>query len=55
VTGTANGGVTTSMVSGQESIMSSFVGGAGGSHLDDSEFASFPAIQEMLVSDAVVA
>src|SRR5687768_4516874 len=55
VTGTANGGFTTSMSSGQESILSAFVGGAGGSHLDDAEFASFPAMQEMLVADAIVA
>ncbi|HEY0132285.1 MAG TPA: Ig-like domain-containing protein, partial [Allosphingosinicella sp.] len=57
VTGAAGGGAMTSM-SGGESIMSAFVGGAGGSHLDDAEFASFPsmqAMQEMLVADAVIA
>lgn len=60
VTGAAGGGVSTSM-SGGESIMAAFVGGAGGSHLDDGEFASFPsmqamqAMQEILVADSVVA
>ncbi|MGZ8284084.1 MAG: Ig-like domain-containing protein [Allosphingosinicella sp.] len=57
VTGAAGGGAMTSMAGG-ESIMSAFVGGAGGSHLDDAEFASFSsmqALQEMLVADAVVA
>jgi VCBS repeat-containing protein len=57
VTGTTGGGVMTAM-SGGEPILSAFVGGAGGSHLDDSDFASFPAMQsmqEMLVADAVVA
>jgi VCBS repeat-containing protein len=58
VTGAAGGGVTTSMASGNEAILSAFVGGAGGSHVDDSEFASFPSMQsmqEMLVTDAVIA
>ena len=57
VTGTANGAATMSMSSGNEALMSAFVGGAGGSHLDDAEFASFPSMQmqEVLVSDAVVA
>ena len=54
VTGTAGGGASMSM--GGEAILSAFLpAGAGGSHLDDSDFASFPAMQEMLVSDAVVA
>jgi VCBS repeat-containing protein len=58
VTGAAGGGVMTSMSSGNEAVLSAFIGGAGGSHADDSEFASFPAMQsmqEMLVADAVVA
>jgi len=54
VTGAAGGGTMTSMAGG-EPIMSAFVGGAGGSHLDDDAFASFPAMQEMLVADAVIA
>jgi VCBS repeat-containing protein len=57
ITGAAGGGVMTSMAGG-ESILSAFVGGAGGSHIDDGEFASFPSmqgIQEMLVADAVIA
>jgi VCBS repeat-containing protein len=56
VTGGPNGGASASM--GGESIMSAFVGGAGGSHVDDSDFASFPSMQsmqEMLVADAVIA
>lgn len=55
VTGGPNGGGATMAMTGGESIMSAFAGGAGGSHLDDGEFASFPAMQEMLVADAVVA
>jgi VCBS repeat-containing protein len=57
ITGAADGGATMSMAGG-ESILSAFVGGAGGSHMDDGEFASFPSMQsmqEMLVADAVVA
>ncbi|HLL31114.1 MAG TPA: Ig-like domain-containing protein [Allosphingosinicella sp.] len=57
VTGGPSGGASISMTGG-ESIMSAFVGGAGGSHLDDSGFAGFPsmqALQEMLVADAVIA
>ncbi|HYG49104.1 MAG TPA: Ig-like domain-containing protein [Allosphingosinicella sp.] len=56
VTGAANGGATTSMSSGNEALLSAFLPAGGGmSHLDDSEFASFTAIQEILVADAVVA
>jgi VCBS repeat-containing protein len=54
ITGAPDGG-TSMALSGGESILSAFVGGAGGSHLDDSDFASFPSMQEMLVTDAVVA
>jgi VCBS repeat-containing protein len=54
ITGAPNGGTSMSMAGG-ESIMSAFVGGAGGSHLDDAEFASFPSMQDMLVTEAVVA
>jgi VCBS repeat-containing protein len=57
VTGAAAGGVTTAM-SGGESIMSAFLPAGGGmSHIDDSDFASFPSMQSMqvLVADAVVA
>jgi VCBS repeat-containing protein len=56
ITGAAGGGTMTSM-SGGEPVMAAFVGGAGGSHLDDSDFASFPSMQsmqEMLAADAVV-
>jgi VCBS repeat-containing protein len=53
VTGGPVGGASMAM-SGGESIMSAFVGGAGGSHLDDAEFASF-SMPEMLVADAVIA
>ncbi|MGA9583288.1 MAG: Ig-like domain-containing protein [Allosphingosinicella sp.] len=58
ITGAPDGGASTSM-SGGESILSAFLpAGAGGSHLDESEFASFPsmqAMQEILVSDSVIA
>lgn len=54
ITGAADGGASMSTAGG-ESIMSAFLGGAGGSHLDDAEFASFPAMQEMLTGDAVIA
>jgi len=53
ITGGPNGGA--SMASG-ESIMSAFLPVGGGmSHIDDSDFASFPAMQEMLVADAPIA
>jgi VCBS repeat-containing protein len=52
ITGAAGGGAS---MAGGEPIMAAFVGGAGGSHLDDAEFASFPSMQEMLVADAVIA
>lgn len=59
VTGTANGGFTASMSSGQEALLSAFLPMGGGmSHIDDSDFASFPAMQDMpqmLVADSVVA
>jgi VCBS repeat-containing protein len=57
ITGGEGGGTSMSMAGG-ESILSAFVGGAGGSHVADGEFASFPtmqSMQEMLVADAVVA
>jgi VCBS repeat-containing protein len=54
VTGAPNGGTSMSMVGG-DAILSAFVGGAGGSHLDDADFASFPARPEMLMADAVIA
>jgi VCBS repeat-containing protein len=57
ITGGEGGGASMAMAGG-ESIMSAFVGGAGGSHLDDAEFASFPSMQgmqEMLVADSVIA
>jgi VCBS repeat-containing protein len=58
VTGAAGGGASASMAAGGESIMAAFVGGAGGSHMDDADFAGFPAMQsmqEVLVADSVIA
>ena len=57
VTGTADGGFTASMASGQEALLSAFLPMAGGlSHIDDDAFASFPAMHDMpqmLVADSV--
>lgn len=53
ITGAPNGGA--SMASG-EPILSAFLPAGGGmSHLDDAEFASFPSVQEMLVTDIAIA
>lgn len=55
ITGGPNGGTSASMAGG-ESILSAFLPAGGGmSHIDDSDFASFPSMQEMLVADSVVA
>jgi VCBS repeat-containing protein len=58
ITGGPGGGASMAMAGG-ESIMSAFLPAGGGmSHLDDSDFASFPSmqgVQEMLVADTVVA
>ncbi|HYI39569.1 MAG TPA: Ig-like domain-containing protein [Allosphingosinicella sp.] len=54
VTGAAGGGASASMAGG-EAIVSAFIGGTGGSHLDDAEFASFPAMQDLLVAAAPIA
>ncbi|HEX8448158.1 MAG TPA: Ig-like domain-containing protein [Allosphingosinicella sp.] len=53
ITGGPDGGAS---MAGGDSLMSAFLpNGAGMSHIDDSAFAGFPSMQEMLVGDAVVA
>lgn len=55
ITGGPNGGASTSMAGG-EAILSAFLPVGGGmSHIDDSDFASFPSMQEMLVADSAIA
>ena len=54
ITGGEGGGASMAM-SGDQSIMSAFLPVGGLSHIADDAFASFPAIQEMLVTDAPIA
>lgn len=55
VTGGAGGGFSASMAIGGDLLPSAFLPAGGLSHLADDAFASFRAIQEMLVADAPIA
>lgn len=54
VTGATGGGFSAMMVGG-ELLPAAFLPAGGMSHIGDDAFASFPAIQEMLVADAPIA
>ena len=55
VIGAAGGGVSASMMGGEPLLPSAFLPAGGLSHLDDDAFASFPSMQEMLMTDAPIA
>jgi VCBS repeat-containing protein len=55
VTGAADGSFSASMVGGEPLLPAAFLPAGGLSHIADDAFASYPAMQDMLVADAAVA